>query len=429
MIERNYIRNVASLNGRYPLESFGPAVLETLRAGRTAVEADYRLNQDIPSELRTAYDAAQIRAYVGVPLVKAGTYVGGLVVHQAQPRNWTCAEIALIEATAQSTWAAVERARATRQLHASERLRRVALEAADLGVWSVDPLDMTLTTDERFRTIFQGTPDALSYDAAVNAVHPEDSARIFDAIESAMRLVDPIPYSQEYRVLWPDGSLHWVFATGCGHVVNGSKGPYLESFDGTIKDITDHKRAQAQTRENKERNSLLFNAISEGALIIEMIPDANRRLVDYRFLHANPAFERQFGLNDVVGKTALQLVPVLEQYWVDFYGRVALSGQAAKTQLNAQTMGGRWWDVSAYPLLEPGSSKVAVILNDITERKQAEDVKADAEQRERKALKEQDQRKDEFLAMLSHELRNPLVPISNAVQLLRLHDSQDAKQL
>ena len=561
LVEHDYTRKLASLTGLYPVASFGLALLDMYRAGNIAVEADCWQNPDITADLRLAYDAVQVRAYIGVPLVKAGVFVAGLSVNQAGPRNWTRAEIALVEATAERTWAAVERARANRQLHASERLRRMALDATGLGVWSVNPDDNMLDTDERFRMIFQGSADAMTFEGAVQAIHVEDTPRILAAFNAAIRLVDPVPYAEEYRVIWPDGSEHWVLAFGRGHVLSGAQGMYLQSFDGTVQDITERKRLQKQTLEEQERARLLFEAMGEGAFIIEMMLDAAGRPLDYLFLHVNPAFERQSGLKDAVGKSALELVPNLDQHWIDFYGRVALTGQSEKIQQQGEAMDGRWWDVSAYRLGGPGSLKVAGLFTDITERKKSDAVKAAADGQVRLAygllravadgssdaiaalgtdlrftfindsyrkhffelfgvhvvignrldesmahvpadkalvvelwqralkgerfiadvefgdpkqdrrswniclyplkdadgrvigaaqngvdvternhviaererllieLQQQDQRKDEFLAMLSHELRNPLAPISNAVQLLRLQAGGDEKQL
>jgi CheY-like chemotaxis protein len=83
-------------------------------------------------------------------------------------------------------------------------------------------------------------------------------------------------------------------------------------------------------------------------------------------------------------------------------------------------MGDRWFDVSAYRLGGEGSKKVAVLFNDISARKGAE------AERERLLgqLREHDRRKDEFLATLAHELRNPLAPISSGLQVMRMAGAQ-----
>ena len=79
-------------------------------------------------------------------------------------------------------------------------------------------------------------------------------------------------------------------------------------------------------------------------------------------------------------------------------------------------MDGRWFDVYAFRPAGADSRKVALLFSNITERKRAErQLQAQA-----LSLAEQDRRKDEFMAMLGRELRNPLAPIFDALQLLRL---------
>ena len=76
----------------------------------------------------------------------------------------------------------------------------------------------------------------------------------------------------------------------------------------------------------------------------------------------------------------------------------------------------RWFDVYATRLGGPGSDQVAILFTDITERKRSEqDLRRLAAE-----LAETDRRKTEFLATLAHELRNPLAPLTNGLQLMRM---------
>ena len=117
------------------------------------------------------------------------------------------------------------------------------------------------------------------------------------------------------------------------------------------------------------------------------------------------------------------LVPNLERYWYEIYGKVAKTGEAVRFTNEVKGLD-RWLDIYACRFGAVDSRKVAVIFNDITERKRAEKALSESAT----ALADLDRRKDEFLAMLSHELRNPLAPLSNAVHILRLQQNETPLQ-
>src|SRR4051812_48587005 len=74
----------------------------------------------------------------------------------------------------------------------------------------------------------------------------------------------------------------------------------------------------------------VFDSVDEGFCLLEVLFDAAGRPRDYRVLDTNPAFERQSGLTDAVGKTARELAPDLEDHWVETYGTVVTTGEAVR---------------------------------------------------------------------------------------------------
>ncbi len=170
------------------------------------------------------------------------------------------------------------------------------------------------------------------------------------------------------------------------------------------------KRAEEALRDREERYRTLFDAMDEGYCIIEVIFDAQQQPVDYRFLEVNSSFERQAGMHDVVGKRMLEFVATIESHWLQNYGKVALSGEGIRFSGESSGLH-RYFDVYAFRASSWPERQIAVLFADVTQRTSAE-----------QALREADRRKDEFLAMLAHELRNPLAAIRNAVQILLQKD-------
>jgi PAS domain S-box-containing protein len=173
---------------------------------------------------------------------------------------------------------------------------------------------------------------------------------------------------------------------------------------------------------SEERYRSLLNSIDVGFCVVEILFDDDGRPVDFRFLETNPAFEKQSGLIDAVGQCVRTLVPDLEAHWFETYGRVALTGESIRFEHEARALDGRWFDVYAFRLGAPELRHVAILFTDISVRRRLEEET----QEQAKSLAELNRRKDEFLAMLSHELRNPLAAIRHAAELIRMDHNPDS---
>jgi signal transduction histidine kinase len=175
----------------------------------------------------------------------------------------------------------------------------------------------------------------------------------------------------------------------------------------------ERRRAEEALRVSEERYRVLFNSLDAGYAIVEVMLGDSGAAVDVRFLEVNPAFARQSGLIGVEGQTLCALVPGIEASWVQAYGTVALTGQPVRVEGYSQSMR-RWFDLYAFRLGAPQGRQVAVLFNDITERKNNESAliaaKAEAEAANRA--------KSQFLLNMSHELRSPLSSILGYTQLI-----------
>jgi PAS domain S-box-containing protein len=140
---------------------------------------------------------------------------------------------------------------------------------------------------------------------------------------------------------------------------------------------------EARLRRAEERNRQLLDNADQGYCLVELIDDADGQAVDYRFLEVNRAFARHTGLTDVVGRTARELVPDLEQSWVATYDKVARTGVTMRFEQGSLAMG-RLFDVDAVSAgtdPEGGGRRVALLFSDITARRTAEDRLRESERR------------------------------------------------
>jgi signal transduction histidine kinase/CheY-like chemotaxis protein len=127
----------------------------------------------------------------------------------------------------------------------------------------------------------------------------------------------------------------------------------------------------AELHESETRYRTLFESLDEGFCIGEVVFDEKLTAVDFRWLETNPAFVRQSGLVNAVGRTARELMPGVEQSWFDRYGRVALTGESIRFQSIAEHTG-RWYDVFAFRVGRPEDHQVAILFTDVTVAKEAE---------------------------------------------------------
>ena len=129
------------------------------------------------------------------------------------------------------------------------------------------------------------------------------------------------------------------------------------------------ERTQAlHTSETRYRS--LFDNMTEGFALHEIITDLNDQPVDSRFLEINSAFERLTGLQraDVLGRLKTECLPDDEPEWIQIYGKVALTGAPLQFEKYSAPLK-RWYDVAAY---RPAPRQFAVVFADITARKQSE---------------------------------------------------------
>ena len=187
---------------------------------------------------------------------------------------------------------------------------------------------------------------------------------------------------------------------------------YMPDFNSIIvygSDITDRKQAGENLKESEKRDDMLFNSMNYGYALQEILYNKNGKPADYRFLDVNPAFEKLTKLKrkDVVGKTISQIPSTLSHSDSiknrKNYDNVALTGKPLSFETYHKDLN-KYFELYAY---KPNENQIALIFSDITHRKKTEEEK------------------NNFISIMSHELRNPLTPILANTQLI---NSMIAKQ-
>lgn len=198
-------------------------------------------------------------------------------------------------------------------------------------------------------------------------IHSDDKQRVKSAILDGIRSKQP--FTIEYRIVRADGAIRWVFAKGQG--VFGDAGDVMW-IDGVILDITEPKRAESALRKSEQKYRQLFENMTSGFALHEIICDEQGVPVDYRYLELNPAFTKLTGVpsSALLGKTIREVMPDTEDYWIEIFGKVALTGESIAYENYSRELG-KYYDTWVF---SPQKNQFAVIFTDVTERKIAEDA-------------------------------------------------------
>ncbi|MDI3290955.1 PAS domain S-box protein [Polyangium sp. 15x6] len=240
--------------------------------------------------------------------------------------------------------------------------------------------------------------------------HPEDRNKDVAGYREAAR--DGRVYRTEKRYLRKDGSIAWVrvhafFLRDLHGVITTST--------AVIEDITQRKRNEEALRElqrsTEEALGLLDSLFAYAPVGIALLDR------ECRYVRVNEYLAAMNGSSvaEHVGRRVAEVVPDLWPKVEGVYARVLAGERHLNVTISGETRARpgevRQWSCNYYPIRARQADDIVgigILIQDVTDQKHAEE-----------ALREADRRKDEFLAMLAHELRNPLAPIKTAVEIQR----------
>ncbi|WP_421996178.1 PAS domain-containing protein [Reyranella sp.] len=188
--------------------------------------------------------------------------------------------------------------------------------------------------------------------------------------------------------------------------------------------------ADAQPRGNDLRYQALFDSLDEGFCIIEFLDGPHGPLSDYIHIEANAAYARHAGIPNVVGQKVREMVPDEAAGWVELYGGVLRTGEPIRFQRELVATG-RHLELAAFRLEPASLRQVAVLFQDITARKRAEDelrqLNATLEARvaealaERRLLAEIVEGTDVFVQVVDRDFRWLAVNRASAREFQRIY--------
>ncbi len=214
----------------------------------------------------------------------------------------------------------------------------------------------------------------------LGVVHPEDSERSKTVFLQAN--TQHQAFRLEYRLRRRDGVYCWAIDAASPWF--GENGEF-KGYIGSVIDISDRKQAEEALRISEERYRTLFESMNEGFCVAEVLFDQHDQPIDYRLLEVNSVFEKHSGLKNAQGKTARELHPGLEQDWIDLYANVVRTGEPVRYENYSEALN-RWFSVSSFRVGAADSRKVAILFEDVSDRKQTEEALRLSEDRLRLTL-------------------------------------------
>ena len=169
------------------------------------------------------------------------------------------------------------------------------------------------------------------------------------------------PKECELRMKKNDGTIFWGHLKATVGVDEGASICRL-----ILSDITDRKQMELALVESEEKFKSLVMSMDQGLAMHEIILDVDGKPIDYVFIEIYESYSRLVGLTRemCIGKRVKEVMPLVEQYWIDTFGKVALTGESCYYENYFETTG-RYYSTYSY---SPKKNQFAVLVSDITER-------------------------------------------------------------
>jgi two-component system sensor histidine kinase/response regulator len=310
----DYTDGCASTVGRYQLSLFGARAVATLHGGQTLVIRD--VPQELPGQGADMFNAIGIKAIITCPLIKRDGLRAMMAVHQSVPRDWTPAEIAIVQEVVERCWATIERRTAEEQLRESKHFAESITENSTSIIYLFDLETRSGVYSNRNLTEFIGhTPaqiQAMGNSVMARFIHPDDLARVTRHFDDFAQVPDSRVVDIEYRVRHVSGAWRWLWARDT--VFTRRPDGTAWQIMGSAQDVTQRKQAQAE----------LEAAHAQLALAKDAAEVASQAKSDFL---ANMSHEIRTPMNAIVGLSHLAMQTELSPRQREYLAKVQSASQ------------------------------------------------------------------------------------------------------
>jgi len=298
------------------------------------------------------------------------TFWGSLAVKRIKVAGQDINLVRVTDITEQQT-ALRDRQQAEAALARSEEQLRLTFEFTDIGTWDWNVQTGEVAwNDNHYRLLgLNPATSTAQYQIWRDAIHPEDVNRVEQALLNALQ--HRTNFEVEYRVIHPNGSIHWLTGRGRG-IYNQADQP--TRMLGVIIDTSDHKRAEQALQEKEQFLRSIYDGVGQSIFVIDVIDQ------DFRYAGINNTHEILTGLqsNDLKGKTPEQILPADVAVMVRQHYQNCLDTGTTITYEECLPFHGQltWWITSLTPLRDENSQIYRIVGNsiDISDRKRTEQM-------------------------------------------------------
>jgi PAS domain S-box-containing protein len=395
------------------------------KIGLIAKERRPHLTNDVDNDLRIS-DPEWARekgmvAFAGYPLLVEDQVIG--VMAMFARHRLTEDTIEAIATIAAPIAQGIERKRTEDALRESELRFRTMISAIPNLTYETDADGANIFTSDQWRAYTGMTAGESAGAGFIRAYHPDEAEDVLAQWSAAVR--SGMSFERKCRIRAADGSYRWFLNRALP--ARDTEGRIVR-WAGSLVDIDDSARAEEALRESRERLAGIVSSAMDAIITV----DEDQRVVLF-----NEAAERMFGCPaaEALGQPFNRFIP--ERFrgahteLVRRFGETGGAGRAMRSLTAMRADGAEFPIEAAISKIEIGGRKLYTLIHrDITERKRAEAEREQLarEQVARAAAEAANRSKDEFLAMVSHELRSPLNAILGYTRILRASpaDSKEA---